>query len=47
MFDLIIAALDELTVASRGGDWGYGALAQLLGDSELARSIVNALAQRK
>ena len=46
MFDLVMAALEEIAVAVRGGDWGYGALAELLHSEGLARMIVNTIAPR-
>lgn len=47
MFELFLAAIEELEIASRGGDWGYAALAELFGNSELAKMIVNKLAGEK
>ena len=44
MLELFTAALEEIAIAFRGGDWGYGALEQLIGNSDLARSIVNGVA---
>lgn len=43
IFDTISAAWDELTAAFSGGDWGYGALASLIGDGA-AENVVNAFA---
>lgn len=44
MLELFTAALEEIVIAFGGGDWGFGALGELIGDSELARSIVNGVA---
>lgn len=41
MFDLINMAIEELTIAFNGGDWGFGALAELIGNDDLARALVN------
>lgn len=43
VFDTIKAAWEELTAAFSGGDWGYGALASLIGDGA-AENVVNAFA---
>lgn len=32
-FDLLTAALDEISAALAGRDWGYGALGDLIGDT--------------
>lgn len=42
--DTAIAAWDELTAAFTGGDWGYGALAELIGE-EKAQDLVDMLAE--
>lgn len=44
VFDTIKAAWEELTAAFSGGDWGYGALASLIGDGA-AEGVVNAFAK--
>lgn len=36
----IIEAIKEIAIAYQGGDWGYGSLAELVGESN-ARAIVN------
>lgn len=40
--ETVVAAIEEILIAARGGDWGYGALATVMGgDLEGARSVVN------
>lgn len=41
MFDLINVAIEEILTAFNGGDWGFGALAELTGNDNLARALVN------
>ena len=45
VFHLFILALIEVLTAARGGDWGFGALAELTGSESAARDIVNAAAR--
>lgn len=45
VFHLFILALIEVLTAARGGDWGYGALAELTGSESAARDIVNTAAK--
>lgn len=42
--DTVTAAWDELTAAFTGGDWGYGALAELIG-AEKAQQLVDMIAE--
>lgn len=42
MFELLLSAGEEVIVALSGGDFGYGALTQLVGEP-LARLIVGAV----
>ncbi|AIT62183.1 phage tail tape measure protein [Corynebacterium doosanense] len=37
----LINAVEELSVAADGGDWGYGALSELIGNEALAGDLVN------
>lgn len=40
--ETVMAAIEEIMIAARGGDWGYGALATVMGgDLEGARAVVN------
>lgn len=40
--ETVVAAIEEILIAARGGDWGYGALATVMGgDLEGARAVVN------
>ena len=41
MLHLFFLALEEILIAFRGGDWGYGALEELTGSASAAREIVN------
>lgn len=41
--DTVVNAWDEIAAAFTGGDWGYGALAQIFGD-ENAETIINIIA---
>lgn len=40
-FETVLAALEEIYVSCKGGDYGYGALGTLLGDLDMARAVVN------
>lgn len=45
MYDVVhlfILALIEVLTAARGGDWGYGALAELTGSESTAQDIFDA-----
>lgn len=40
--ETVVAAIEEIMIAAHGGDWGYGALATVMGgDLEGARAVVN------
>lgn len=40
--ETVAAAIEEIMIAAHGGDWGYGALATVMGgDLEGARAVVN------
>lgn len=40
----VLAAVYELYIAATGGDWGYGALTDVLGGNEpLAETVVNSV----
>ena len=41
LINLIPLALEEITIAFNGGDWGYGALMDILGNADIAKAIVN------
>lgn len=45
MIETIIYAIEEMIIAAQGGDWGYGALAELLGSESLAEQVINAIAR--
>ena len=45
MIETIIYAIEELVIAAQGGDWGYGALAELLGSEPLAERVINTIAR--
>jgi hypothetical protein len=42
MLHLFFLALEEILIAFRGGDWGYGALAELTGSESTAQDIFDA-----
>lgn len=44
MLETIGIAIEEVIIAAQGGDWGYGALATLIGSEAIAHTIVNAAA---
>lgn len=45
MIETIVYAIEEMIIAAQGGDWGYGALAELLGSEPLAEQVINAIAR--
>lgn len=45
MIETIIYAIEEMIIAAQGGDWGYGALAELLGSEPLAELVIQAIAR--
>lgn len=45
MIETIVYAIEEMIIAAQGGDWGYGALAELLGSEPLAERVITTIAR--